>query len=459
LFSRYYIQFYELTHRHCEEQSDAAISGDYGNPGHPHSEKVHFKPDYLRLQVYDFKRVGFDKLSCQYSDFRLEYLSMYQRQLNILKTNSFFLFGARGTGKSTLLDAIIPKDNTLWINLLSSGDEESYQLNPDLLSQRIAKLNPEWVVIDEVQKIPKLLDVVHKEIEEKKIKFALTGSSARKLKRGGANLLAGRAFVNNLYPLTSLELRDDFSLDQVINWGSLPAVCGFESALEKKAFLKAYVDTYLKEEILQEQIVRNVVPFRKFLQIASQSSGAILNLSRIAKDINADWSTVRSYFEILEDTLLGFYLPAYDKSVRKQQLKSGKFYLFDLGVKKALDGNLSINIESGQLFGPMFEHFIILEIYRLNDYLQKDFKLSFLATQGGLEIDLVIERPSKKTLLIEIKSSKQIREDHLRHLKLITEDFPDDFEAVCLCQESHARDVAGIKILPWREGLSDICLS
>lgn len=385
---------------------------------------------------------------------------MGKRIINILLSHSFFLFGARGTGKSTLLRSIIPQKNTLWIDLLLPEEEQFYAESPQGLSQRISEMRvlPDWIVIDEVQKVPKLLDVAHSEIELRKLKFALTGSSARKLKKGGANLLAGRAFVNHLYPLTFTELGSEFRFLDALSWGTLPFVINNTEDAARRAYLQSYVDTYLKEEILQEQIIRNVVPFRKFLSIASQLSGSMLNYNSIAADLKVDWATVRSYFEILEDTLLGFNLPPYGRSVRKQQLQSSKFYLFDLGIKRALDRTLTLKPSTSQAIGPLFEQLVIAEIYRLNHYYKKDFALSYLATQGGLEVDLVIERPGEKTALVEIKSSELVTDKHIRHLETLVDEY-DDFEAFCLCRETQPRRVGKIRILPWQMGIGELGLS
>ena len=215
--------------------------------------------------------------------------------------------------------------------------------------------------------------------------------------------------------------------------------------------MSSYTHTYLKEEILGEQLVREVVPFRKFLGVAAQSSGTVLNYNRIAKDLGVDWSTVRNYFDILEDTLLGLQLPAYSGSLRKQQLSSPKFYLFDSGVKRALDKTLTLWPETGQVIGPLFEHFIICEMRRLNDYLGKNYSFSYLATQGGLEIDLIVERPGQKTAFIEIKSSDKITDAHLKHLAAAAADRPE-IDAYCFCQETRARKVGKIMVVPWQEG-------
>ena len=389
---------------------------------------------------------------------------MYKRILNILDSNSFFLFGARGTGKTTLIREIFSERDVFWIDLLVPQDEEQYQLHPDALIENIEALpeKPEWVVIDEIQRAPKLLDVVHYLIEQpenrdRAVKFALTGSSARKLKRGGANLLAGRAFTFNLYPLTHQELGDDFDLVSALAWGTLPAAVNASGDQERIAFLRSYTDTYLKEEVVGEQLIRNVVPFRRFLPVAAQSSGTIINYSSIARDIGVDWSTVRNYFEILEDTLLGFQLPAYGRSIRKQQLASPKFYLFDTGVKRAFDKTLTLWPSTGQMIGPLFEHFIICEFFRLNAYRGKDYSFSYLATQGGLEIDLIVERPGMKTALVEIKSSDRVTDEHLKHLKAISAD-EGDIEAYCFCRERRSRKTGDVLIVPWQEGFQRLGL-
>lgn len=379
---------------------------------------------------------------------------MFNRQLNLLTSQSFFLFGARGTGKTSLIRKTFKDIPHLWINLLEGREERVFSDNPDRLSQILSqqKDTVPWVVIDEVQKVPRLLDVVHKEIEDRGVKFALTGSSARKLRRGGANLLAGRAFIFHLFPLTFQELGEYFSLEQVVGWGSLPQIYSYRETLEKELFLEAYVHTYLKEEIVAEQLVRNIQPFRRFIEIAAQTNGTIVNFSNISRDVGADSKTVKSYFEILEDTLLGFFLPAYDRSLRKQQLQSPKFYLFDCGVKRSIEGTLTSRKMTAPEFGVSFEHFIICEIFRLNIYKRTKYRLSYLATKGGLEIDLVLERPGDNLILLEIKSAEVVSEKHITNLKQLKSEYPEA-QAICLCRESIARRSEGVEIYPWQEGL------
>ncbi len=387
---------------------------------------------------------------------------MIDRAINILKGHSFFLFGARGTGKSTLLDKLLHEQRCLWIDLLIAKEEARYASDPDLLSKQIElhKGELDWVIIDEVQKVPRLLDIVHREIEIKNRKgaipnFALSGSSARKLKRQGANLLAGRALVYHLHPFTHLELGSNFNLEQALFYGTIPSINKYDDPQAKQLALEAYVETYLKEEIIAEQIVRNIQPFRRFLNIAAQSNGAIINYNQIATDVKADDKTVKTYFDILEDTLLGFTLPAYDKSLRKQQGKSPKFYLFDTGVKRILDLNLPASGEfTSQEFGLAFEHFVICEFFRLKSYARSKMQFSHFNT-GESEIDLVIEAPRHPDIFIEIKSTEEVQDRHLTTLFRMQKEFPK-FEYYCLSRDPIERKEKGIVILPWQIGIKKI---
>lgn len=366
-----------------------------------------------------------------------------------MKSNSFFLIGPRGSGKTFLLNHLFQPDKVLWVNLLDDNLSREYIANPRLLEERITP-STEWVVIDEVQKVPSLLDFVHKLIEERKIKFALTGSSARKLKRQSANLLAGRAFFNHLHPLTFEELGSDFNLDDVLHWGSLPKIFGFATALEKKEYLRAYVSLYLKEEIREEQAVRKIEPFVRFLEVAAQCNGTILNHSKIGRDAGVDSKAIERYFQILEETLLGFYLEPFHFSVRKRQTQKAKFYFFDTGVTRATANLLNVNLQKGTYaYGNAFEHFFILEVIRLNHYYKKDYKLSYLRTKDDLEVDLIIERPGEKILMVEVKSSELIDESEFRHQKEIQKDL-DHCDFWIASQERQPRTIDGLEILPWQ---------
>lgn len=389
---------------------------------------------------------------------------MFRRTFAPELNHSFFLLGPRGTGKSSLIEhSLLPrlarqlKNKSIWtIDLLDPEQEEKFKASPGLLKEVIRGEKYPWVIIDEIQKVPELLDVAHYCIEKFKTKFILTGSSARKLKREGANLLAGRAFEFNLHPLTFLELEDEFNLEKIINWGSLPSIFSLNDA-NKARYLRTYVNTYLKEEILQEQIIRKIDGFRSFLQVAAQHNGKIINYSNIARDSGVDPKTVASYFEVLKDTLIGFQLEPFHESIRKQQSKSPKFYFFDLGVVRALLHQLDVPVvESSYHFGNLFEQYIILESIRFNHYLEKDFQFSYFRDSRDLEIDLLIKRPGKRGLAVEIKSSTKITDEHCRNLLLIKKDLKN-FDPIILCREKKIRILDnGIKIYPWQKGLSDI---
>ena len=385
---------------------------------------------------------------------------MIRRLAKLSKNSSLFLFGARGTGKSTLIRDLFSAENPLWIDLLLEKDEEVFGRNPGELSALLNRKNYDWVVIDEVQKVPKLLDIVHLEIEKKKTKFALTGSSARKLKRGAADLLAGRAFTYNLYPFLRLELGERFSLNTALSLGSLPGMMEFSELSDRQEYLRSYVKTYLKEEIIAEQVVRQIQPFRDFLEIAAQCNGQIINYSKIARDIGVDDKTVQTYFQILEDTLLGFMLPSFHRSIRKRQREAPKFYFFDPGVKRALDRTLRMELlPQTYAYGKAFEHWVILEAMRMNEYLRLDYQFMYLKTKDHAEIDLVIERPGQKTLLVEIKSTTQVQPEAVKNLERFVNDWDAPAEAQLWSQDPHEKRLGSVLVLPWEKGLMEAGLS
>lgn len=383
---------------------------------------------------------------------------MLTRLCNPSLGRSFFLFGARGTGKTTLLKQLIPSEECLSINLLLPTQYDEYALNPEALVAQAKALpkHVKWVLIDEVQKLPRLLDVVHHLIEETELKFALTGSSARKLKRKGVNLLAGRASVYHLFPLTHGELGEQFLLDHVLQWGSMPGLLDIKRTEDAREYLEAYAHTYLKEEIGEEQAVRRLEPFRKFLAVAAQSNTKIVNYKRIADDVGTSAVTVKSYFQILEDTLLGFFLEPYHSSVRKSQRQSPKFYFIDAGLERALNRTLDVPLKEGSYaYGVAFEAFVINEIYRLISYKRKNYTLSYVRTKDDAEIDLIIDRATKPPLLIEIKSARRVLETDATTLARFTNDMKAE-KAFILSQDSTRKKFKNVLALPWREGIDEI---
>jgi len=381
---------------------------------------------------------------------------MYQRLLNPLTTNSFFLFGARGTGKTTLIRQLFGAEDALLIDLLKPVFLAPLQANPQELENILAASKKPWCVIDEVQKVPQLLDVVHSQIEERGVKFALTGSSARKLKRDAANLLGGRAFLYKLFPLTHIELGSDFVLDQVLSFGSIAKIFELTSAREKTSFLRSYTEIYLKEEILVEQIIRNVPPFRRFLEIAASNDTEIINYANIGRDINTDPKNVANYYSILEDTLLGFFLEPYHTSIRKRQKNSPKFYWFDTGIRRVLSGTIDLPVTAKSFeYGSLFESFVVNEIYRLLTYSERSFKLSFIRVDENLEIDLVLERSGLPTCLIEIKSTTHVHQNHTSVLERYSKEFKNAVPYLFSLDRT-AKKIGKVSCLYWREGLKEI---
>jgi uncharacterized protein len=381
---------------------------------------------------------------------------MFRRLLKPSKNNSFFIFGPRGTGKTTLLKSLFAAREPLWIDLLLDSDEETFRRAPEELSVILARHPREWVVIDEIQKNPKLLDIVQLEIENKNTKFVLTGSSARKLKRGAANLLGGRAFGYHLFPLTHEELKEEFDLSLALTHGTLPKLFELKNSEDRAEFLRSYVQVYLKEEIIAEQLIRKIDPFRDFLQIAAQSNGQIINYSKIAGDAGVDDKTVHSYYQILEDTLIGFRLQSYHRSVRKRQREAPKFYFFDPGVTRALNRTLRVElVPQTYAYGKAFEHWVILEAFRLNEYRRLDYQLMYLRTKDGAEVDLVFERPGEKDLLVEIKSSSRIGAADVRQLERFIRDWKKPAEGHVWSLDPREKRIGSVLALPWQKGLQE----
>lgn len=379
---------------------------------------------------------------------------IFPRLLKLPSSHSLFLFGARNTGKSTLVKEVYA-ESSLIIDLLKKKTEARFARNPDDLYDIVMQL-PETtthIIIDEVQKNPALLDVVHDLMGDVQKCFIMTGSSARKLKQGGANLLAGRAFVYHMYPLTHIELGDQFDLDHNLHWGSLPQIFTFDSDEMKAEFLYAYAHSYLKEEIWNEHFIKDLDPFRRFLEVAAQCNGKLINYSNIARDVGVTDKTIRSYFSILEDTLIGFFLEPFHGSFRKRLRHQPKFYLFDTGVARALAYLTDVKLaRKTNAFGNAFEHFIILECLKFNEYFRLQYKFSYLRTQDDVEIDLIVERPGKPLLCIEIKSSESILRQDITSFINISKDIKNS-EAICLSNDEYAKKVDHVLVMPWKEGL------
>lgn len=327
----------------------------------------------------------------------------FKRLLNAPRS-TFFLFGPRGTGKSTWLVETFPGVHR--IDLLRSSEFLRLKSNPSLLRAEVLALaKGSWILIDEIQKLPILLDEVHALIFDTNhaYQFALSGSSARKLKKEQGNLLAGRALTRQFFPLSSLEIGSEFNLKQALKFGTLPAVCKLESDAERVEFLDAYVETYLKEEIQQEALVRGLDSFYRFLGVSALCNSEILNMSNIARDVGVARSTVQGFFEILRDTLLGWFLPPYRPRAKVKEIAHPKFYFFDCGVIRALRHETRYELLQPAL-GHLFETWFLNEVRILNQIELLGAELFYWRTESGNEVDLIVVQGNKR-IGFEIKST------------------------------------------------------
>lgn len=380
---------------------------------------------------------------------------MYPRKLSLpLGEQSCFLFGPRQTGKTTLLSAISAHRPRFDVTLLDTETLLAYGREPGRFRREVehwVKRHPGGiVVVDEIQKLPPLLDEIQFLLDSLRgrVTFVMTGSSARKLRRTSANLLGGRAWPYTLFPLTIRELGRDFDLGSVLRFGSLPPVIGRPEGFCRR-FLKAYAQTYLKEEILQEALVRNVPAFSRFVELAADQSGGLVNYSSFAAETGVASKTIREYYQVLEDTLLAFAVPPYTRSARKRLTRHPIYHLFDLGVCNALAGRLAAQPTRGtSAYGRLFEQFIVLELKRLLTYRELDWPMYYWRTAHGAEVDVVLETDGG-VWAIEIKSGATIRPTELSGLRSFREDHPDA-RLVCVADIDRPFNVGDIECLPWR---------
>ena len=378
---------------------------------------------------------------------------------------SCLLFGPRGTGKSYMCRQFLkdlPGDSTI-IDLLDREMYHQHSTSPGLFKSVVRSV-PQAVhchtfFIDEIQKIPEILDDVHALIEEefragqRKTRFLMSGSSARKLKRGSANLLGGRALCAKLFPLHFTELELD--LDRALRFGTLPKYYLQQGSPE--LHLKSYADTYIREEVFQELLVRKVQGFERFLDVAAQYNGEPVNFTKLGKAAGISGVTTQSYFEILADILLVRRIDVWSYSPRKQMTTSPKYYFFDCGVLNALRGELSLFAKPGTYrYGKLFETFVINQLLALNDYDQHGLKAYFWRTQSGQEVDLILARgPGDTPRAIEIKSESTIEQKDLKGLLAFREEHPQS-HLYCLCATTSPYRIGEVEILPWRDGITAI---
>lgn len=343
---------------------------------------------------------------------------MYHRVFNIEEQldEGMFLFGARQVGKTTLLKERFP--HAIYYDLLKSNVRRRLKRNPETFREALAsKPAGTLVVVDEIQKVPDLLDEVHWLMVNKGLFFILSGSSARKLKRSGANTLGGRAEPRTMFPLVWPEV-DDFEIDRAVQNGMIPRHYMVADATDR---IEGYVDVYLKEEIQEEALVQDIDVFSRFMEVAAISDGEMINYENIASDCGIAAKTVKAYFQILKDTLIGYEIPAYRKVIKRRLVQAPRFYYFDVGLTNYLLGRNSLKRGTAD-YGHAFEHYVIQEIIAYKGYSRSREIISYWHTYTHIEVDIII---GDAKVAVEIKSCEEVKTKHKSGLKAFKEEHPD----------------------------------
>lgn len=361
---------------------------------------------------------------------------------------SFFLFGPRGVGKTAWLHQQFPR--ALFFDMLDHQVYTQLLAAPERLGERIPQGHKEWVVVDEIQRVPEVLNEVHRLIESRKLRFALTGSSARKLRGRGVNLLAGRAVTRYMHPFTALELGKDFDLKRALQFGCLPMA---HTGDNPKDYLNSYSATYVREEVQQEGLTRNISSFSRFLEAASFSQGSVLNMAAVARECAVSAKVVEDYFSILEDLLIAVRLPVFSKRAKRRLIAHPKFYYFDAGVFQAIRPRGPLDAPE-QIHGPALETLFLQQVRALNDYKELGYRLHYWRTAGGDEVDFVLygERGLRA---FEVKMAHNVRPDDLRSLLRFQADFPQA-KAYLLYLGSRRWHDRGIEVLPLLDCVSGL---
>lgn len=369
-------------------------------------------------------------------------------KLPVEQKSSIFLFGPRGTGKTSWIKSNLA--DCLYLDLLDFSTYNSLAANPGRLENLIPKKYDKIVILDEVQRVPELLNEVHRLIESQNIRFLLTGSSARSLRRKGVNLLAGRALTYHMHPLVIQELQDEFDINKILINGLLPATFGHS---DPKKYLESYVQTYLREEVIQEGLTRNIGAFSRFLEAASFSQGNILNFSEMARELAINRLVIADYFEILEDLLLATRIGPFTNRAKRKMVTHQKFFFFDTGVYRVLRpmGPLDTREEAD---GASLETLFFQSLRAINDYFGLDYKIYFWRTSTGAEVDFVIYGP-RGLHAFEIKRSSQVNSKALNGLKMFGADYPEatlHFLYLGKNREYHDK----IQVIPLEEALKSL---
>jgi uncharacterized protein len=360
----------------------------------------------------------------------------------ITGSSASFLWGPRQTGKTTLLRQRFPE--ALRYDFLDTEISAELSVRPRRLREEILAQRSDRVVIDEIQKVPAVLEEIHWLLENTATQFILCGSSARKLRREARNLLGGRAVEHTLFPLTTREV-PGLNLNKVLGHGSLPT---HYLSPKPEPLLRSYINTYIKEEIIDEALTRNIPAFSRFLQTVALTHGLQLNFANVGRECGVSANTVRSYYQILNDTLLGFELPPWRKTATRRLVETSKYYLFDIGVANFLTPEGRVVAEGSDRYGRAFEHFLLNEIRAYVAYAQKDMALCYWRTSSGQEVDLIL---GDLDVAIEFKSSKEVRPSDLKGLRALKEEQRVRRSLVVSRDERPRRTEDGIEVMPWAE--------
>lgn len=362
-------------------------------------------------------------------------------------TESAFLWGARQTGKSTLLKLLFP--DSLYIDLLLSNVYLQFQTNPSLLREVVEANNKsqQTVIIDEIQRVPMLLNEVHWLMHNKKAQFILSGSSPRNILRSGENLLGGRALRYELYPLIYSEIKD-FDLVRALNHGLLPR---HYLSNNPQKLISAYIGSYLRDEIMTEARIRKMTAFTRFLEVAAFSNGEVVNFSNIASDCGVSSPTVKEYFQILEDTLTGRMLSAFQKKAKRRVINAPKFYFFDVGIANFLLKRRHLE-KASDAFGRAFEHFIYQELFAHSSYSGLNYEITYWRTVSQIEVDFIL---GNAQVAIEVKSTEMAQLHHINGLKKFAEEF-NPMKSILVTNDIFPRRIDNIDIMPWKEFLDKL---
>lgn len=376
---------------------------------------------------------------------------MVKRIIELPSKTSFFLFGPRGTGKSSLIKERYP--DSIYIDLLESETYRRLLARPERISEYIYNNHEQPIIIDEIQRIPNLLNEVHRLIENEKLNFILTGSNARKLKSTQANLLAGRALKYNMFPLTISELGNEAVLKDILQHGLLPTIYDTSRDIDPVKYLESYVQIYLEEEVMQEGLTRNLGNFSRFLETASFSQGQQLNISEVAREASINRKLAESYFEILSDLLIAYELPVFKKRAKRKLISQSKFYFFDIGVYSTIKPKGFLDrVENEE--GILYESLVMQELMALNSYTNANYELNYWRTKGGVEVDFVLYGKDK-LIAIEVKRKDTITKSDLMGLRTFKDDYPTAQQFV-FYGGSKTLNIGGITAIPIKEALLNL---